>query len=138
MASEAVLPSVLPAPFGARNAKPCDSCRFLGKLRQQISGFVTPPLWHLSCSVPEGASLSPSFAREDGMRRHELEMKKLVRDLVVVAMLGIFSIAAFAQKGQDKDKRPPKETVRVVDKKDNNRPPPQNNNQPKHNDKKKP
>ena len=73
------------------------------------------------------------------MRRHELEMKKLVRDLVVVAMLGSFSIAAFAQRGQDKDKRPPKETVRVVDKKDNNRPPPlQNNNQSKHNDKKKP
>jgi hypothetical protein len=73
------------------------------------------------------------------MRRHELEMKKLVRDLVIVAMLGIFSIAAFAQKqGQDKDKRPPKETVRVVDRKDNRPPPPQNNNQPKQNDKKKP
>jgi hypothetical protein len=66
-------------------------------------------------------------------------MKKLVRDLLVVAMLSIFSIAAFAQKqGQDKDKRPPKETVRVVDRKDNRPPPPQNNNQPKHNDKKKP
>jgi hypothetical protein len=66
-------------------------------------------------------------------------MKKLVRDLVVVAMLSIFSIAALAQKGQDKDnKRPPKETVRVVDRKDNRPPPPQNNNQPKHNDKKKP
>jgi hypothetical protein len=76
--------------------------------------------------------------RAKGIRRHELEMKKLIRDLVVVAMLSIFSIAAFAQKGQDKDKRPPKEPVRVVDKKDNNRPPPQNNNQPKHNDKKKP
>jgi hypothetical protein len=90
--------------------------------------------------LQSGASLSPSFAREDGKRRHELEMKKLVRDLVVVAMLGIFSIAALAQKGQDKDKRPPKdkETVRVVDKKDNNRPPPQNNNQPKHDNKKKP
>jgi hypothetical protein len=73
------------------------------------------------------------------MRRHELEMKKLVRDLVVVAMLGIFSIAAFAQKqGQGQEKRPPKETVRVVDKKDNRPPPQQNNNQPKHNDKKKP
>lgn len=72
------------------------------------------------------------------MRRHELEMKKLVRDLVVIAMLSIFSIAAFAQK-QDKgqDKRPPKEPVRVVDKKDNRPPPPQNNNPPK-NDKKKP
>jgi hypothetical protein len=73
------------------------------------------------------------------MRRHELEMKKLVRDLVVVAMLSIFSIAAFAQKqGQNQDRRPPKdkENVRVVDKRDNNRPPPQNNNQPKHNDKK--
>ena len=67
-------------------------------------------------------------------------MKKLVRDLVVIAMLGIFSIAGFAQKGQDKDKekRPPKETVRVVDRKDNRPPPQQNNNQPKHNDKKKP
>jgi hypothetical protein len=64
-------------------------------------------------------------------------MKKLVRDLVVIAMLSMFSIAAFAQKqGQGQDKRPPKETVRVVDKKDNNRPPPPQNNQPKPNDKK--
>ena len=129
---------MLSAPFGARNAKPCDSCRFLGKLRQQISGFVSPPLWHLYCSVPEWRI---SFSLLCARRRHEearAGMKKLVRDLVVVAMLGIFSIAAFAQKGQDKDKRPPKETVRVVDKKDNNRPPPQNNNQPKHDNKKKP
>jgi predicted small lipoprotein YifL len=129
---------LLVAPFGARNAKPCDSCRFLGKLRLQISGFITLRLWHLYCSVPEWRISFSLLCARDGMRRHELEMKKLVRDLVVVAMLGIFSIAAFAQKGQDKDKRPPKETVRVVDKKDNNRPPPQNNNQPKHNDKKKP
>jgi len=62
-------------------------------------------------------------------------MKKLVRDLVVIAMLSIFSIAAFAQK-QGQDKRPPKETVRVVDKKDNNRPPPPQNNNPPKNDKK--
>ena len=91
-------------------------------------------------SILLNSSLAHLFlppVRENGIRRHELEMKKLVRDLVVVAMLSIFSIAAFAQKqGQGQDKRPPKETVRVVDKKDN-RPPPPQNNQPK-NDKKKP
>jgi hypothetical protein len=64
-------------------------------------------------------------------------MKKLVRDLLVVAMLGVASVGAFAQK-HDQDKRPPKEPVKVVtnDRKDN-RPPP-NSNQPKQDPKKKP
>jgi len=112
---------------------------FLIDFTRKSAGSCTHAHGIYLAEFQSGASLSPSFAREVGTRRHELEMKKLVRDLVVVAMLGIFSIAALAQKGQDKDKRPPKETVRVVDKKDNNRPPPpQNNNQPKHNDNKKP
>jgi hypothetical protein len=64
-------------------------------------------------------------------------MKKLVRDLLLIAMLGMASVGAFAQK-QDQEKRPPKEPVKVVtnDRKDNR--PPQNSNQPKHDDKKKP
>jgi len=68
-----------------------------------------------------------------------LEMNKLVRNLVVAAMLGVVSVGAFAQK-QDQQKRPPKEPVKVItnDRKDNR--PPQNSNQPKRDDgnKKKP
>jgi len=66
-------------------------------------------------------------------------MNKLVRNLVVAAMLGVVSVGAFAQK-QDQQKRPPKEPVKVItnDRKDNR--PPQNTNQPKRDDgnKKKP
>jgi hypothetical protein len=63
-------------------------------------------------------------------------MKKLLRDLLVVAMLGMVSVGAFAQK-KNEDKRPPKEPVKVItnDRKDK---PPQNSNQPKRDPKKKP
>jgi hypothetical protein len=56
-------------------------------------------------------------------------MIKLMRELLVIAMLGVVSAGAFAQK-KDKDKRPPKEKVIVVTN-DNkgNRPPPRNDNQ---------
>ena len=63
------------------------------------------------------------------MRRHRLEMNKLVKKVLVVAMLGVMSSGAFGQKGgKDQDKRPPKEPVKVItnDRKEN-RPPPQNN-----------
>jgi hypothetical protein len=57
------------------------------------------------------------------------EMIKLIRELLVIMMLGVVSVGAFAQK-KDKDKRPPKEKVVVVtnDRKDN-RPPPRNSNE---------
>jgi hypothetical protein len=71
------------------------------------------------------------------MRRHRLEMERLLRNLVVVMMLGIVSVGAFAQKpGKGQDKRPVKEQVRVTDRKDN--PPPRNTNQPKPDKKKRP
>ena len=59
-------------------------------------------------------------------------MIKLVRQLVLLAMLVVVSVGAFAQR-KDQDKRPPKEPVKVItnDRKDN-RPPP-NNNRPKPN-----
>lgn len=67
-------------------------------------------------------------------------MIKLTRQLVVIAMLGIVSVGAFAQR-KDQDKRPPKERVIVItnDRKDQ-RPPRQNDNQrpPKHDKPKKP
>lgn len=65
-------------------------------------------------------------------------MTRLLRDLVVVIMLGIVSVGAFAQKPEKgQDKRPPKEQVRVTtnDRKDN---PPRNTNQPKPDNKKRP
>ena len=71
------------------------------------------------------------------VRRHRLEMKKLVRDLLVVAMLGAVSVGALAQK-QDQDKRPPKEKTVVVTNSNKDNRPPQNNNQPKQDPKKKP
>ena len=63
-------------------------------------------------------------------------MKKLVRDMLVIAMLGAVSVGAFAQK-QDQDKRPPKEKTAVVTNSNKDRPQ-QNNNQPKQDPKKKP
>ncbi|HEX3254118.1 MAG TPA: hypothetical protein VHS05_32075 [Pyrinomonadaceae bacterium] len=57
-------------------------------------------------------------------------MIKLLRELLLIAMLGVVSVGAFAQR-RDQDKRPPKEPVKVItnDRKDQ-RPPPRNNNQP--------
>lgn len=56
-------------------------------------------------------------------------MIKLLRQLMVILMLGVVSAGAFAQR-KDRDKRPPKEPVVVItnDRKDQ-RPPPQNTNQ---------
>ena len=70
----------------------------------------------------DGASLSPSHAR----KLHEealAKMIKLVRQIVVVAMLGVVSAGAFAQR-KDQDKRPPKEPVKVIENRKDNRPPP--------------
>jgi hypothetical protein len=55
-------------------------------------------------------------------------MIKLLRELLVIAMLGVVSVGAFAQR-RDQDKRPPKEPAKVItnDRKDQR--PPQNNNQ---------
>jgi hypothetical protein len=62
------------------------------------------------------------------MRRPEVEMKKWMRDLLVVAMLGVVAAGAFAQKPKGDDKRPPKEPTKVVTQ-DKNKPPPNNNQQ---------
>jgi hypothetical protein len=59
-------------------------------------------------------------------------MIKLLRQLLVIAMLGVVSAGAFAQRKGGQDKRPPKEPVKVItnDRKDkDNRPPPRNTNQ---------
>jgi hypothetical protein len=75
-----------------------------------------------------------------GTRREEkwLKMIKLMREFLVILMLGVVSAGAFAQK-KDKDKRPPKEPAKVItnDRKDN-RPPPRNSNQPRPDNRKKP
>lgn len=69
-------------------------------------------------------------------------MMKLMRQIMVVAMIAFLSIGASAQRGgrgqdKDKDKRPRKEPAKVIDKKDNR--PPSNSNRPKpRNEKKKP
>ena len=56
-------------------------------------------------------------------------MIKLMRELLVITMLGVVSVGAFAQR-KDQDKRPPKERVIVItnDRKDQ-KPPRQNNNE---------
>jgi len=73
------------------------------------------------------------------MRRIRLKMIKLVRELLVIAMLGVVSVGAFAQK-KDQDKRPPKEPAKVItnDRKDQR--PPRNTNQqpPKHDNRNRP
>ena len=66
-------------------------------------------------------------------------MMRLVRQIVVLLMLVVVPMGAFAQRGRDKDqdKRPPKEPVKVIENRKDNRPPP-NSNRPKKDDKKKP
>lgn len=60
-------------------------------------------------------------------------MIKLLRELLLmIAMLGMVSAGAVAQrKDQDKDKRPPKEPAKVTTTKDRrDQPPPRQNNNP--------
>jgi hypothetical protein len=65
-------------------------------------------------------------------------MIKLVRQLLVMAMLVVAAAGAFAQgKGGDKGKRPPKEPVKVIENRKENRPPP-NNNRPRQDKPKRP
>lgn len=54
-------------------------------------------------------------------------MIKLVREMLVIAIIGTVSAAGAFAQGKDKDKRPPKEPVKVItnDRKDN-KPPRQN------------
>lgn len=56
-------------------------------------------------------------------------MIKLLRQLVVIAILAVVPAGAFAQR-KDQDKRPPKEPAKVItnDRKDQ-RPPPNSNQQ---------
>ena len=53
-------------------------------------------------------------------------MIKLMRQFVVIAMLAVASVGAFAQR-KDQDKRPPKEPAVIISNK--NQRPPQNSNQ---------
>ena len=55
-------------------------------------------------------------------------MIKLMRELLVIAMLGVVSVGAFAQR-KDQDKRPPKEPAKVITNDQKNQRPPKNNNQ---------
>lgn len=65
-------------------------------------------------------------------------MMRLVRQIVVLLILAVMPMGAFAQRGgRGQDKRPPKEPVKVIENRKDNRPPP-NNNRPKKDDKKKP
>lgn len=119
------------------NSKPCGLPHFAAKLTTKFTVNRARDYGIYLAEFKVGASLSPSIARENCVRRHRLEMKKLVRNLLVVVMLSAVSVGAFGQK-QDRDKRPPKEPVKVVtnDRKDNK--PPQNNNQQKPDKQKKP
>jgi hypothetical protein len=104
------------------NSKPCDFARVL-------LDFSSENTWHLSCS-PLGERISFSLLRRNMARGEMVEMLKLLRQLLLaIAMLGVVSAGAFAQR-KDQDKRPPKEPAKVItnDRKDQ-RPPPQNTNQ---------
>jgi hypothetical protein len=104
------------------NSKPCDFARVL-------LDFSSENTWHLACS-PLGERISFSLLRRNMARGEMVEMLKLLRQLLLaIAMLGVVSAGAFAQR-KDQDKRPPKEPAKVItnDRKDQ-RPPPQNTNQ---------
>jgi hypothetical protein len=56
-------------------------------------------------------------------------MIKLMRELLVIVMLGVVSVGAFAQR-KDQDKRPPKEPAKVITNDQKNQRPPKNDKQP--------
>lgn len=70
------------------------------------------------------------------MRRIGTEMMKLLRQLLVIAMLGVMSAGTFAQR-KDQEKRPIKERAKVItnDRKDQRPPRPNSNQQPPKRDK---
>jgi hypothetical protein len=105
------------------SSKPCDFPRVL-------LDFSSENTWHLSCCLLVSASLSPSCAGTWHEEKKAEMIKLLRKGLLVMAMLGVVSAGAFAQR-KDQDKRPPKEPVKVItnDRKDQ-RPPRQNTNQP--------
>jgi hypothetical protein len=67
-------------------------------------------------------------------------MMRLVRKIVVLVMLAVVPMGAFAQRGrgQGQDKRPPKEPVKVIENRKDKPPPPPKNDRPKKDDRKKP
>ena len=65
-------------------------------------------------------------------------MMRLVRQIVVLLMLAVVPMGAFAQgRGQGQDKRPPKEPVKVIENR-KDKPPPPKDDRPKKDDRKKP
>jgi hypothetical protein len=103
------------------NSKPCEFPPILLDSSAKIT-------WHLSCYFL-GQRISFSLLRRIWHEEKRLDMIKLFREILVIAMLGAVSVGAFAQR-KDQDKRPPKEPVKVItnDQK-NQRPPKQNTNQ---------
>ena len=66
----------------------------------------------------------------------QAKMMRFVRQIMVLVMLAVVPLGAFAQR-KDQDKRPPKEPVKVIENRKDNRPPP-NSNRPKPDDRKRP
>jgi hypothetical protein len=64
-------------------------------------------------------------------------MMKLVRQILVMAMLAVVPVSAFAQ-GKGGDKRPKKEPVKIVTNDGKGKPPQKPNRPPKQDPKKKP
>lgn len=66
-------------------------------------------------------------------------MKKFIRELMVLGVIGVMSAGALGQGKPRDDKRPPKPTGKVVSPdKGQKPPPPQNSNRPKPDKKKRP
>jgi hypothetical protein len=78
--------------------------------------------------LPPGQRISFSLLRRSWHEEKRLKMIKLIRELLVIAMLGVVSVGAFAQK-KDQDKRPPKEPAKVITNDQKNQRPPKNDNQ---------
>ena len=75
-----------------------------------------------------GRRISFSLLRDNWHEEKRLEMIKRLRELLVIAMLGVvLAGGAFAQK-PDRDKRPPKEPVKIKTN-DKDQRPPRNSNQ---------
>jgi len=68
-----------------------------------------------------------------------VKMIRLMRQMVVLAMLVVLSAGGALAQRKDRDKRPPKEPVKVIEnKKDKDNRPPPNSNRPKPDNRKRP
>jgi hypothetical protein len=110
-------------------SKPCHLSGSLVNSASEIGPIGHLRFWHPSCSAKVRRISFSLPCAVNCMRRTRFEMmKKLIRELLVLATLIVFTVGGAFAQGKGRDKRPPKDpgTVKSSDKKRDTPPPPKN------------